>query len=131
MNRFSSRLLATFALAACASFAQAQTTSPSALQALCPGAADQLADTLDRVAREHREVSNVFVTLSVKDQRISDVELFGADTTYQRAVKQAVRGLRCSGAGAGQTASAQFVVQFAVPPALASLPASAPTALRR
>ncbi len=129
MTRFSSRpahalaAFATLAFTACMGAAHAQGPSASALQQLCPGAADQLADSLDRVAREHREVSNVFVTLSVKDQRIAGVELFGAESTYQRAVKQAVRGLRCTGAEVGQSAQAQFVVQFAVPPALAAAPA--------
>lgn len=112
------RAVAVAAVSATCLAANAQQTS--ALEATCPGASEQLADALDRVAREHRETANVSVSMSVQNQRASGVEIVGADGTYERAVRQALRGLQCN-AAAGP-AKVSFVLQFAVPPAVASAP---------
>jgi hypothetical protein len=132
MHRFTSITVIATALL-CGGTAWAQSAAAD-INTVCPGARDELPDTLARAAQEHATPSAVAVQFDVQGSRVMAVRTQGGTTAQQRAVRRAVQGLACQAAVAGSgLQTVRLNLRFAGPqaqPAATQLAAQDNTAVR-
>jgi hypothetical protein len=106
MNRMQ-MMIGLLALCSTAAYAQVQSVevrgqpapARSALQQLCPDIYTELPDDLARTAQEVATAATVRVQFEVDAGRIRAVQTQGGVPAQARAVRRAVSGLQCAGAG--------------------------------